>query len=73
VSGYSLYINDLSVGDWRLAYEGLGYPTRQVATISNLTMGQSYRFKVSAHNAVGESQNSTEVIYIASDFPEAPS
>jgi hypothetical protein len=73
VTGYNLYINDLSVGDWRLAYAGLGYPTRQVATITNLTIGQWYRFKVSAHNEVGESQNSTEVDYIASDFPDAPS
>jgi len=73
VTGYSLYINDLSVGDWRRAYSGLGYPTRQVATITNLTVGQSYRFKISAHNAVGASLNSSEATFIASDFPEAPS
>jgi hypothetical protein len=28
VTGYSIYLNDLSVGDWTLAYQGEGYPTR---------------------------------------------
>lgn len=28
VTGYNLYYNDLSVGDWMLAYSGVGYPTR---------------------------------------------
>lgn len=28
VTGYNIYMNDLSVGEWVLIYEGLGYPTR---------------------------------------------
>jgi len=48
-------MNDLSVGDWVLVYSGLGYPTRQVYVVENLVEGQQYRFKLSAHNEVGES------------------
>ena len=72
VVGYNLYYNDLSVGDWMLAYTGVGYPTRQVYVVGNLTQGQTYRFKVSAVNAAGESENSTETVVIASDYPDAP-
>ena len=72
VFGYNLYYNDLSVGDWMLAYSGVGYPTRQVYVVGNLTQGQTYRFKVSAINAAGESENSTETVVIASDYPDAP-
>ena len=72
VTGYSIYINDLSVGDWKLAYAGEGYPTRQVYVINGLVPGQAYRFKVAAHNKVGSSANSTEATFIASDRPAAP-
>jgi len=72
-TGYSVYMNELAVGDWGLLYVGEGYPTRQSHTVEGLEEGQSYRFMVSAHNLVGESANSTEAIFTASDFPGGPS
>mgnify|MGYP002629113208 FL=1 len=38
-SGYSLYMNDLAVGDWVLIYQGEGYPTRQAHTAEGLEEG----------------------------------
>jgi hypothetical protein len=73
VTGYRIYINDLSVGDWALAYEGEGYPTRQVYTVKGLEAGQEYRFKVAAENRVGSSANSSELLVTASNYPAAPS
>ncbi len=72
VTGYNIYQNDISVGDWVLAYSGLGYPTRLVWVAEGLIEGNKYRYKISAHNEVGESSNSTEVLLIASDYPDAP-
>jgi hypothetical protein len=72
VSGYNVYLNDLSVGEWVLVYHGEGYPSRHIYTVENLTPGQSYRVKVGAQNAVGEGANSTEALFTASDYPAAP-
>jgi hypothetical protein len=73
VTGYSLYMNALADGDWKLIYEGNGYPTRLIYIVGNLTPGQSYRFMIGAHNLVGSSLNSSEVVVVASDYPAAPS
>jgi titin len=73
VTGYSLYVNDLGVGDWVLAYRGEGYPTRQTYSVTGLEEGQAYRFKASAHNLVGGGANSSETIVTASDYPAGPS
>ena len=72
VTGYRVYMNDLAVGDWVLAYEGEGYPTRQVYVVEGLAAGGQYRFKVSAENAVGASPNGTEALFTASDYPAGP-
>jgi hypothetical protein len=72
VTGYLLYMNALSVGDWVLVYKGEGYPTRQVYVVGDLTAGQQYRFMTGAINSVGVSLNSSEAIFTASDFPVAP-
>lgn len=73
VTGYNVYMNALSIGDWQLVYVGQGYPTRQVYLVEGLEEGQAYRFMVSAHNLVGESTNSSETVVTASDFPAGPS
>ena len=73
VTGYRVYVNNLSVGDWVMNYEGMGYPTRNVYNITGLEEGQMYRIKMTALNSVGESSNSSEITVIASDFPSAPS
>ncbi len=46
ITGYNVYLNDMSVGEWNLVYQGLGYPTLLVYTIFNLTEGYSYRIKI---------------------------
>jgi titin len=73
INGYRVYMNALAVGDWVLAYAGEGYPTRQTFTATGLTEGEQYRFMLSAFNLVGESGNSTEAIFTASDLPGGPS
>jgi hypothetical protein len=72
ITGYRVYMNALTVGDWQLLYSGEGYPTRQTYIASELAEGNRYRFMVSAFNPVGESANSTESIYFASDYPSGP-
>jgi titin len=72
ITGYRIYMNALAVGDWLLIYAGEGYPTRQTYSAQGLSEGSQYRFMISAFNLVGESANSTEAQYTASDLPGGP-
>ncbi len=45
-------------------------PTITVQTQSSLTTVQTYRFKVSAVNVVGEGPLSSEIVVIAANMPE---
>jgi hypothetical protein len=73
VTGYRVYMNALSVGDWTLVYQGTGYPTRAVYPATGLSEGEAYRFKVAALNSVGAGADSPEATFFAADFPGGPS
>jgi len=59
VTGYRVYMNDLLSDRWELTYDGSNFPSTLTFLRRGLTAGRSYRFRVTALNAVGESDPST--------------
>jgi hypothetical protein len=60
ILGYILYATDPEAGNTWVAFNGtaLGLRDQVQATVSNLTMGQSYTFQVAAHSHNGEGTRS---------------
>lgn len=63
VTGYRLYMDTGNTGNYFLVFDGSGLPGVLSYNVKNLTIGQSYRFKVTALNFNGESADSNEVIF----------
>ncbi len=55
VTGYQLLIDDGYNGDFKVIYDGAGFPNTLEYTAQNLTTGLPYRFKVVALNVNGKS------------------
>ena len=70
IDDYKVYWDEGSGGSFIL----LGSSSNLLEyTVNSLTKGNTYRFKVSAVNHIGESQLSTEGSVIAATVPDAPS
>lgn len=61
-TGYKLYRDNGNDGNFSLIYDGTNRPGQRAFVSTGLNTGTYYRFKVSALNALGESDNSTELI-----------
>jgi hypothetical protein len=72
ITGYRVYMNDIITDNWILVYDGSNYPSILVYLQTGLTEGSTYRFEVTALNAVGESAPSPSASFIAASYPSAP-
>ena len=73
LSGYNIYVSQgFNLFSQILNAPASLNPTITVHTQNNLVHGQTYHFKVSAVNEIGESEYSPEIFVIASDMPKAP-
>ena len=59
-TGYKLYIDNGNDGEFRVLYDGTGFAGVNTFAVTNLTIGQLYRYKVSALNFNGEGVLSSE-------------
>ena len=76
ITGYRLYQTNVTTGGEFLVYDGTNIPTVTSASITQITAGHSFKYRVIAINRVGDSDYSTfsDVIFAASApaRPEQP-